>query len=103
MPECAYDSSDPEIYWDNRYERRVYDDPAYVVFDTRMEIAVGFERAYASYERDIMLATERKAVLAMEEKAHVVKFTNAPKKLSHKRVASSAPTEKRLTRSRQYM
>jgi predicted TIM-barrel enzyme len=53
------DTDDRGIFWDNDSTRRVYDDPRMVVFDTRLELRVGFERAYRSYERDVELATER--------------------------------------------
>jgi len=66
MLQCN-DSLDPEIYFGARYKRCVYDDPAQVVFDTSMEIAMGFQRAYASYERDILLATRRKSMLTMKD------------------------------------
>lgn len=77
MLKLGYDNPLPEIYWDNGCARRAYNDPLEVFFDTRLEIDVGFERAYASYERDMLLATERKAKLDLQarDQGCVVKTT----------------------------
>jgi hypothetical protein len=60
------DMKSSAIFWDHSYVRRVYDDPAEVVFDRNLELSVGFERAFSSYERDVELATERRDTLATE-------------------------------------
>lgn len=85
------------LQWENGVSRPVCNDPKDVVFDTNLEILLGFERAYRSFERDVLLATKRKEELAtLASKRVFMQKQTKPTKKKTRNINASFETDVQL-------